>query len=412
MPSPSQPKSALTPSELAACVSKISGTSWAAHPSGGPIVLTYSTGVPEQWLLGLSAVAHGLPLVLVGLGRRGWSWWSPAGKLPGTARALQFMNALTPSAPIVFADGGDTVVANRWTQAEVERTSAMIGGGNLGSSSSSSSSAVDRVITGGECNSWPLCYNESYLRDHSYRRCLAGSAACYPNSGTYLGRPAALLGFVDGLKSTLRRMDARGYAGRLEAEKGNDQALLHRLYLHRARHAAATAQQPQSPAQPQPPAYSLHIDGEAAVFLSLFPCSGYHRYKRRGNGPFEYCHEKPFDPMRRLQSTGNGTGLVLRSMDVTGSRSSSRSSGSDGDSSHTSSRDRRPLLLHANGKHYRLHERPLAPLLSWLLSPSAAERARIERHPVLLIDSVPLGTCGVATFGSVMRGWQKRTVVP
>ena len=400
MPSPSQPRAALSPSELAACVSMISDTSWAAHPSGGPIVLTYSTGVPEQWLLGLSAAAHGLPLVLVGLGRRGWSWWSPVGKLPGTARALQLMHALTPSAPIVFADGGDTVVANRWTRAEVE--SAMSCGGIL---SRCSNSATDHVITGGECNSWPLCYNESYLRDPSYRRCLAGSAACYPNSGTYLGRPAALLGFVDGLKSTLRRMDARGYAGRLEAEKGNDQALLHRFYLHRARHAAASAlsqpqPQPQSLPQPLSPAFSLCIDGEAALFLSLFPCSGYHHYKQRGNGPFEYCHEKPFDPMRRLQSTGNGTGLVLRSTDVASSRST-------GETPH----DRRPLLLHANGKHYRLHERPLAPLLSWLLSPSAAERARIESHPVLLIDSVPLGTCGVASFGSVMKGWQKRTVV-
>ena len=69
-----------------------------------------------------------------------------------------------------------------------------------------------------------------------------------------------------------------------------------------------------------------------------------------------------------------------------------------------------PLLVHANGKHYRLHERPLAPLLQRLLSPGLEERRRIERYPVLLIDSVAMGTCGVATLGSVLRGSKTRTV--
>ena len=67
----------------------------------------------------------------------------------------------------------------------------------------------DGVLTGGECNSWPLCYNSTYMRDARYRRCLAHHAGCFPNSGTYLGLPRPLLGFVDGLRRTLAQLKAQ-----------------------------------------------------------------------------------------------------------------------------------------------------------------------------------------------------------
>ena len=77
--------------------------------------------------------------MLAGLGRRGWQWWNGGGgKLRGTARALQLLQKLDAEAPIVFADGGDTVIANSWSQSAVTKVLA-------GTS----------VLTGGECNSWP-----------------------------------------------------------------------------------------------------------------------------------------------------------------------------------------------------------------------------------------------------------------
>ena len=84
-----------------------------APTSGGPIVLTYATGVDEQWLLGLSAANSDAPS-------------SPA----ASAARLQLVVARTRSGTgarcsrrlcrsSVFADGGDTL-ANRYTQSAVE----------------------------------------------------------------------------------------------------------------------------------------------------------------------------------------------------------------------------------------------------------------------------------------------------
>lgn len=459
MPSPSQPTAPLSAAELDACALKIASTGWAKSQSAGPIMLTYATGVEEHWLLGLSAAQHEAPLVLAGLGRRGFNWWSPGGKLPGTARALQLLQRVAPASATIFADGGDTLVANQWTQAAVEHVLAASDGQQQHLSSDSSSCAGDGVrdrngrhvvLTGAECNSWPLCYNASYRAvDPSHRRCLKRHAACYPNSGTYAGRPAALLLFVKALQDTLQQMNRRGYSGRLEAEKGNDQALLHQLYLgllrrrqsresgsspRRGKRAGEDCQRTMSRSEgsavgnepsSEPSSGSsltLHIDASSALFLSLFPCAGSKHYKLRGRGPFEYCHERPFDPLPRLRSLGNGSKLLLeaeaepaavvrrgglggRTKDVSGGR---RLAGNA--LGRSMRRDSFPFLLHANGKHYRMRERPFQPLLRRLLAPLEAEKQRMESTPVLLVDSVPLGTCGVSTLGSVLRGWKQRTL--
>ena len=107
--------------------------------------------------------------------------------------------------------------------------------------------------------------------------------------------------------------------------------------------------------------------------------------------------------MPRVRAVRNGSGLVYRE------------GAGDGGASATSttrggSPARRPFLLHANGKHYRLADRALAPLMRRLASDEVASRA--EEVPVLLVDSVARGTCGVATLGQIMRGWEKRTVAP
>jgi uncharacterized membrane protein YgcG len=395
MPSPKQPTEPLKAAELAKCVAALSASGW--QTSGVPIVVTYATSVPNHWLLAKSAALHGVPLVLAGLGRRGWQWYQGGGgKLKGTARALQLLHALAPDSPIVFADGGDTVIANPWSDAAAERVRQ----------------SAD-ILTGGECNSWPLCYNASYLRDAHYRTCIAEHPTCYPNSGTYLGHAAALHAFVSGLRGTMDGLNARGYAGRLVAEKGDDQAALHHLYLSSRGVAPAVSGGGGgggggssasnsglrvggsssgggggggafATSADAPPNGKLRIDGANEFFLSLFVCNG-KRYKLRGQGPFEYCHEKPFDAMPLLHTVSNGSGLLWQPQHAL-----------NGAPPH------RPFLLHANGKHYRLTEKRLAPLMRRLASDEASAAA--ERSKVLLVDSVAMGTCGVASLGRVLRG--------
>ena len=76
---PSQPTAPLTEAELATCASIIKASNWRAD-GGGPVVLSYATQISEKWLLGLSAAMHGSPIVLAGLGRRGWQWWEGGGR--------------------------------------------------------------------------------------------------------------------------------------------------------------------------------------------------------------------------------------------------------------------------------------------------------------------------------------------
>ena len=408
---PSQPSAPLTDAELATCASIIKASNWRAD-GGGPIVLSYATQISEKWLLGLSAAMHGSPIVLAGLGRRGWQWWEGGGgKLKGTARALQLLHSIDPDAPIVFGDGGDTVVVNHWSRAAALRHIA-------------EHSLDNGVLTGGECNSWPLCYAKTYLRDHRYRRCLSTHATCFPNSGTYLGRAKPLHGFVDGLMGAMSRLNARGYPGQLAAEKGDDQAALHHLYLNargyysepdinltetvrqqmwRARgskgggSSSSSAMPPPPPPPPPAPPLSVRIDGGSSFFLNLWICSGI-TYRLRGRGPFEYCHQRPFDAMPRIRMRANGTALQFLPENRTNGHEAAH---------------KRPFLVHSNGRHYRLQDPALAPIMRRLKSPpTEEEKARLLQTPVLLLDSVAFGTCGVASLDRVLRGWEQHTVAP
>ena len=378
MPSPSQPTAPLTDAELTRCRDAVGG----ALLGPGPIILAYSTSIPEEWLLGASAALHGAPLVLAGLGRRGWPWWSGGGgKLTGVARALQVINAIAPDAPVVFADGGDTIISNRWTRADAL---SLLGTG-----------AKD-VLIGGECNSWPLCYNASYLRVPAYRDCVAsGSPTCYANSGMYLGRPAQLMRFVQRLRDIMTRLDQRGYRGKLEAEKGNDQSAVHHAYLESRgvtpwEEQAGLTSSATTIAAGGSSRWRMAVDGESAFFLSLYICGG-RRYSMRGRGPHEYCSEAAFDAMPRLSPGGNGTRLAYATA--------------------SPAPPRQPFLLHANGKHYRLHERPLRPLLRRLRDMTTGVTAKAASHKVVLVDAVAIGeTCGVAGLDRVLRGAKDRTI--
>ena len=74
---------------------------------------------------------------------------------------------------------------------------------------------------------------------------------------------------------------------------------------------------------------------------------------------------------------------------------------------------KRPFLVHSNGRHYRLQDPALAPIMRRLKSsPTEEEKARLLQTPVLLLDSVAFGTCGVASLDRVLRGWEQHTVAP
>ena len=77
MPSPDQPTIPLAPEEIDACVKLVRSSSF-RFSGGSPAVMTYATSIKPGWMLGTSAVLQGSPIVLVGLGRRGWQWCAAA----------------------------------------------------------------------------------------------------------------------------------------------------------------------------------------------------------------------------------------------------------------------------------------------------------------------------------------------
>lgn len=140
--------------ELSRCAQAVNASgSWSA--GSGPVLLTYATSVPPLWGLGLSAVRHGVPLVLAGLGMPGWNWWEGGGpKIPGTRRAAELVHALGPSAPVALVDSSDVLVANMLAAHQRQALADAVAG---------------RVLLGAECNSWPICYRDHYAGDPEHQ---------------------------------------------------------------------------------------------------------------------------------------------------------------------------------------------------------------------------------------------------
>ena len=86
---PTQPTTRLNADAISACAPVVS--QWlASHASPSVALLTYLTDASalSPWVLGLSAAAHGVPLVVAGNGMR----WGGAGvKLPAAQRAAQLL---------------------------------------------------------------------------------------------------------------------------------------------------------------------------------------------------------------------------------------------------------------------------------------------------------------------------------
>ena len=328
--------------------------------NSGPLVLTVATSLPEAWPLGLSAALHGLPLVVLGLGQDGWSWRDGnARKIALVQSGLKRLQALVPRGccQIVYADATDAVLANppaavRWPQRA---------GTGL---------ADDAVLLSAECNSYPRCYARQYRRQAAYLACSHRSATCFANSGLYAGGSIwALRRFVDRWSDRFFSMERS--ASTTRAERGNDQSALHRLLLDGS-----------TP--------NIRVDDASEVMLSLYPCQGkgdladVTDFSRR-------CFARAHDPMRELGlwqplnlSVGVGGGGTTGSSAPLSVGPMLRSGA-------------RPLLVHANGDHARLHWPALTPLLAPLAEPAAA----LLEHPVLLLDSV-YGGCQASTLRQVM----------
>ena len=152
-------------------------------------LLTNMTDVPvgaQSWNLGVTAAHGGLPLVLVGAGRR---WSGLHDKLRGVARAAQLLAAEGPldrSAVLVYADGTDTAVATG-TPAAARAVSLRL-----------EAHVRERggALLSGECKSWPLCYSANYSRDARHAAChrrFGAAGQCFVNSGINAADPEELL---------------------------------------------------------------------------------------------------------------------------------------------------------------------------------------------------------------------------
>lgn len=343
--------------ELDECLRSI--PRWSSHvkmlPPTSPIILTYSTRVPAApWLLGLSAAAHGLPLVVAGLGAPGWAWYEGGSQvIIGTRRAAQLLYHLAPEAAVVATDSGDTIIAN--PPRVGSRTEAAIAHA-LGQQQPS-------ILLGAECRSWPKCYRKLYTNVRSHQDCWARSASCYVNGGMALASTAALVPWADEMARMLfsyRKLPLRSpLIGNIE--RTNNQAILHRLV---ANHSMLP--------------FRAMVDDANTVFLSLNPCKA--NESAAVVGPFRYCSERAFHPHKDL-SHGRDRG---------------------GDAGVFFGRQQ-PLLLHSNGDHVNLQRSPIIPLLERI---QQANDSKLD-VPVLLLDASSSGrvpkTCSETTLRELIR---------
>ena len=310
--------------------------------------------------LGLSAAAHGVPLVVAGLGLPSWPWWMGASpmKLPGSRRALQVIAALTGGeSPVAFADSSDVLIVNRLD----------------GAGRAALREARDTVWLGAECNSWPICHSDAYERSARWRACMALSpgGTCFPNTGLYLGSAASLRRFVGALLRTMSTTMARTP----KAERFDDQAAFHHLYLD-GKSAWGNV--------------SLRLDEESSIFLSMYRCNHFAGGAKRSpldfqGRKFEFCHESENDPKLHVSVEPDASRLTYAH--ANGSRADAPSE---------------PLMLHANGKHGALTVPQLAPLMARLRGHLETQAAALRRYPVLLVDS-SRGGAGASAAGGACR---------
>ena len=381
-----QPTRPIITSELNQCSNVVPRwwhASSASRTNQSVAVLAYLTepAALHRWVLGLSAAAHRVPLVVAGHGMR----WSGAGvKLPAARRAVQVLQPHLPtSTAIVFADGTDTAIANP------------IGGEAAEALARTASSGSSAVLVAGECNSWPVCYRSAYAKHPPHRQCVARrSPACFPNSGLYAGSASSLLSFLSNL---IQRV---GDSRIQPPERGDDQAALHWLYLT----SAASPNRGDGERKPSP--VTIVVDDNRVVFAGLHACkgSGALRKLRIKGIDFSLCHEGAHEPLRELARNGSMVALAGTARALT---------------------SKRPLLLHASGNHDRLARAFLGEglqqqhRLGGQTTPRGTgafatqweqlfrQAETLMRHPVLLVDSADAASrgqiCSIVTLSALVQ---------
>ena len=336
---------------------------WSPHAGTGEppaaILLTYATDPTRHWMLGLSAAMHGLPLVLVGRGRQ---WGGFQAKYLGVRRAAEALAQLHlhHETGVLFADGDDSVVANTPTARVAERMRHI-------------TRSPGTLLAAGECNSYPICYLPHYAQHASYWECRERSAACYPNSGAYFASAPTLVRLLPSLIAYAQH----NLTG---AQRGDDQAALHHLYLTPAAFGGTRSR--------------LEIDGDARLFGSLFPCKGDNRSRwERGIGrpcKGQPGEPEPYDALEHLNASADGHAIAMVG----------------------SSAVEFPVVLHANGKTHRTKldpafeplRRALGLATRGLGAVGGAPADRLLRHLLLLVDDAGAPACRVASLGSVLEG--------
>ena len=329
-PRPEQPDTELLKSELAKCTVLAEG--WARLSNAShrkPVLVTYATDVASPvWSLGLSAAVNRVPMVLVG---HGMQWGGLSIKLPGTLRASQLVNAVSPEAPILFADAADTLISNNMDDQVVARIHAATSNAEL--------------TFGGECSSFPQCYTKLHKQSAWHQTCRARSAVCYPNTGAYLLANASTAMRILPLMYRI----TQALPGPIE--KGEDQAAGHHLLATQADHNV-----------------TVQVDDAARLILNLFPCN--RGSKKMATGE-TMCSYASHNPSSHVSVDGNAWTYASKPLNANGSSLM------------------RPLLVHASGQHSRLEivrrERG-GSRQYWetLLNDSV-----LLAYPILLVDADP-----------------------
>ena len=282
---------------------------------------------------------------------------------------MQLMHALSPQQPVIFSDTGDLLIGNSLSRPHLDALSQI--------------ATSNRMLVAAECNSWPVCYRPLYVHDTEHQQCLGKHGACYPNSGVIVASARTLLTFFDAWAHIIVHsglaMSQSGHAKARArsttadalqlnsyrfAERWNDQAAIHRLYLNRSTY--------------ERDAFTLQVDATNLFSLQLWKCDGPQTSKKR----FEYCFERPFEPAKGVRANAEGTAVEYT--DERGVRAAT-------------------FLVHSNGHHavMRQNETHLQPLLDRFAAwPPPAE---LLRHPVVLVDTAKHGACNLTTLGWMMN---------
>ena len=337
---PAPPMTLRTAEELAQCSQALRAD--AASLQDAPIVLVaYITDVSRNWLLGLSAAAFSIPIVLAGQGMR---WVGARGKIWGVARTAQLLGEVAPRATVVVLDGADTFVAN-----SVSNT--------LAAAAQAIGSSHNTLLLSTECNLWPSCERKvNFSRLATHRACQQSWHSCFPNSGGIMGSGRAISRLTEVLLPHFQPTNDTKRHWRFT----NDQYQVHSVYIEQEQHDL-----------------QVDVDGSGTFVVSLMECR--HMPKRRALN----CYDAPWNAQRHLAVNASTREATLSWV-----------------STHGQARVQRPLILHSNAdpSFAVMNSATVKPAWEWLLP----IRDGMLQSRLIALDSAHFGPCNVTTLGAAL----------